>query len=155
MKIKNILIIIILFITTACGFSRMYQNIDLSAVDIKKINFEGPNNIIFYLKSKLSLKENKLSKNGKTLFFKISESIQPKNKNSAGIIIEETIKVEILMEIRKDNKFIAQDIFSGERNVILSNNLSNDNERKITEMQNIVNDISQQIVFSIQSNFIK
>jgi len=58
---KFTFLLIIIFVTTNCGFTPIYSNKNINNISIEKLNFDGDRTLNNYLKSNLSRYRNNSS----------------------------------------------------------------------------------------------
>ena len=153
--LKQFYIFIILIFLTSCGFSPMLKNVDLSDIKINKIDYSGPSELTYYLKSNLNMPTNKALKDAYSLKINIGESSASVTKNTAGITTEEEVRVTINFQI-VDNKGkqIGRESLSDGRVVSVTNNVSTDDEVKRIEKENIITNLIQQLTFAVRAKII-
>ena len=155
MKIKKTFYIFFILLLTSCGFSPILKNVDLSSVKIKKIDFEGPSGLTYFLKSNLNIPIEQNLKNAYSLKLNISESSSSVTKDTAGITTEERVSVTINFQILdKENKLIGSESLSDSRVISVTNNVSTDDEVKRIEKENIITNLIQQLTFAIRAQII-
>jgi len=152
---KQFYIFITLLFLTSCGFSPMLKNVDLSDIKINKIDYSGPSELTYYLKSNLNMPINKALKDAYSLKINIGESSASVTKNTAGITTEEEVTVTINFQI-VDNKGkqIGGESLSDGRVVSVTNNVSTDDEVKRIEKENIITNLIQQLTFAVRAKII-
>lgn len=152
---KQFYLFIILLFFTSCGFSSMLKNVDLSDIEINKIDYSGPSGLTYYLKSNLNIPINKALKDAYSLKINIGESSASVTKNTAGITTEEEVTVTINFQIF-DNKGrqIGGENLSDGRVISVTNNVSTDDEVKRIEKENIITNLIQQLTFAVRAKII-
>ena len=152
---KQFYLFIILLFFTSCGFSSMLKNVDLSDIEINKIDYSGPSGLTYYLKSNLNIPINKALKDAYSLKINIGESSASVTKNTAGITTEEEVTVTINFQIF-DNKGrqIGGENLSDGRVISVTNNVSTDDEVKRIEKENIITNLIQKLTFAIRAKII-
>lgn len=152
---KQFYIFIILLFLTSCGFSPMLKNVDLSDIKINKIDYSGPSELTYYLKSNLNMPINKALKDAYSLKIKIGESTASVTKDTSGITTEEEVTVTINFQIFDNKgKQIGGESLSDERVVSVTNNVSTDDEVKRIEKENIITNLIQQLTFAVRAKII-
>ena len=152
---KQFYLFIILLFFTSCGFSSMLKNVDLSDIEINKIDYSGPSGLTYYLKSNLNIPINKALKDAYSLKINIGESSASVTKNTAGITTEEEVTVTINFQIF-DNKGrqIGGENLSDGRVISVTNNVSTDDEVKRIEKENIITNLIQKLAFAVRAKII-
>lgn len=152
---KQFYLFIILLFFTSCGFSSMLKNVDLSDIEINKIDYSGPSGLTYYLKSNLNIPINKALKDAYSLKINIGESSASVTKNTAGITTEEEVTVTINFQIF-DNKGrqIGGENLSDGRVISVTNNVSTDDEVKRIEKENIITNLIQKLTFAVRAKII-
>ncbi|MAV49095.1 MAG: hypothetical protein CMJ02_04005 [Pelagibacteraceae bacterium] len=152
---KQFYLFIILLFFTSCGFSSMLKNVDLSDIEINKIDYSGPSGLTYYLKSNLNIPINKALKDAYSLKINIGESSASVTKNTAGITTEEEVTVTINFQIF-DNKGrqIGGENLSDGRVISVTNNVSTDDEVKRIEKENIITNLIQKLTFAVKAKII-
>ena len=152
---KQFYLFIILLFFTSCGFSSMLKNVDLSDIEINKIDYSGPSGLTYYLKSNLNIPINKALKDAYSLKINIGESSAFVTKNTAGITTEEEVTVTINFQIF-DNKGrqIGGENLSDGRVISVTNNVSTDDEVKRIEKENIITNLIQKLTFAVKAKII-
>ena len=152
---KQFYLFITLLFFASCGFSPMLKNVDLSDIKINKIDYSGPSELTYYLKSNLNMPINKALKDAYSLKINVGESADSVTKNTAGITTEEEITVTINFQIFDNKgKQIGGESLSDGRVVSVTNNVSTDDEVKRIEKENIITDLIQQLAFAIRAKII-
>ena len=152
---KQFYLFVILLFFTSCGFSSMLKNVDLSDIEINKIDYSGPSGLTYYLKSNLNIPINKALKDAYSLKINIGESSASVTKNTAGITTEEEVTVTINFQIF-DNKGrqIGGENLSDGRVISVTNNVSTDDEVKRIEKENIITNLIQKLTFAVKAKII-
>ena len=152
---KQFYLFIILLFFTSCGFSSMLKNVDLSDIEINKIDYSGPSGLTYYLKSNLNIPINKALKDAYSLKINIGESSASVTRNTAGITTEEEVTVTINFQIF-DNKGrqIGGENLSDGRVISVTNNVSTDDEVKRIEKENIITNLIQKLTFAVKAKII-
>lgn len=149
---KQLYIFITLLFLTSCGFSPMLKNVDLNDIKINKIDYLGPNGLTYYLKSNINIPLYKGPGDAYSLKINIKESANSVTKNSSGITTEEEIIITISFQIFNSKKIqIGSETVSDSRVVSITNNVSTDDEIKRIERENIITNLSQQILFATRA----
>tara|TARA_A100001015_G_scaffold218811_1_gene246006 strand:- start:3730 stop:4143 length:414 start_codon:yes stop_codon:yes gene_type:complete len=133
----------------------MLKNVDLSDIEINKIDYSGPSGLTYYLKSNLNIPINKALKDAYSLKINIGESSASVTKNTAGITTEEEVTVTINFQIF-DNKGrqIGGENLSDGRVISVTNNVSTDDEVKRIEKENIITNLIQKLTFAVKAKII-
>ena len=148
--IKKIIVCSMIVILSGCGFTPMLKDFDTSNLKIQKINYTGNNSLIYLAKNYLNLEEKK-GNSGLIVNFTISESSSSTAQNTAGIVTEEQITLNISINILNDQKEnLLTDNISASRKVAITNNLSSDQETRRIEKNNLMQNLTQKIKFKLQ-----
>jgi len=151
-KTFKIFPILVFLILPSCGFSPMLKNVSFENVKIKQIDYVGPNDLIYYLRSNLNIPTSKGFKDSYVIKIKIKESASSVTKDTAGVTTEEKITIDISFTIfDKEQNAVGMDNIKGSRNVSITNNISTDSENKRIEKENIITDLIQQLSFAIKA----
>ena len=147
--IKKIVICSIFALVSACGFTPMLKDFDSSNLNIQKVNYTGNNNLIYLAKNYLNLEEKKEAK-GLIVNFAISESSTSTAQNTSGIVTEEQITLNIILNVLNDkNVNLLTDSVSAYRKLPISNNLSSDQETRRIEKNSLMKNLTQKIKFKL------
>ena len=147
--IKRVVICSILVVLLGCGFTPMLKDFDSSNLNIQKVNYTGNNNLIYLAKNYLNLEEKKEAK-GLIVNFAISESSTSTAQNTSGIVTEEQITLNIILNVLNDkNVNLLTDSVSAYRKLPISNNLSSDQETRRIEKNNLMQNLTQKIKFKL------
>jgi len=148
--IKKIIFCSMIMVLSSCGFTPMLKDFDTSNLKIQKINYTGNNNLIYLAKNYLNLEEKK-GNSGLIVNFTISESSSSTAQNTAGIVTEEQITLNITINVLDDQKEnLLTDNISTSRKVVITNNLSSDRETRRIEKNNLMQNLTQKIKFKLQ-----
>ena len=147
---KKISFIIICLFLYSCGFQPMFQNMDLSKLNINKINYTGKNEINYLIKNYLNIEEKK-NNSGFIVNLFSSESTSSSLKNTSGITTEENINVKVVISVvdSKNNNILSEN-FEESKKILLTNNISSDQENRRILIDKITKDITQKIKFKLQ-----
>tara|TARA_B110000967_G_scaffold176661_1_gene190245 strand:- start:23 stop:493 length:471 start_codon:yes stop_codon:yes gene_type:complete len=147
--IKRVVICSILVVLLGCGFTPMLKDFDSSNLNIQKVNYTGNNNLIYLAKNYLNLEEKKEAK-GLIVNFAISESSTSTAQNTSGIVTEEQITLNIILNVLNDkNVNLLTDSVSAYRKLPISNNLSSDQETRRIEKNSLMKNLTQKIKFKL------
>jgi hypothetical protein len=147
--IKKVIICSILVVLSSCGFTPMLKDFDSSNLNIQKVNYAGNNNLIYLAKNYLNLEEKKGTK-GLVVNFEISESSTTTAQNTSGIVTEEQITLNIILNVLNDkNVNLLTDSVSAYRKLPISNNLSSDQETRRIEKNSLMKNLTQKIKFKL------
>ena len=153
-KISHVLLIALLLLTS-CGFSPMLKNVNLGDLKINKIEYSGPSDLVYSLRSNLNIPINKTAKDAYIINIKIQEGASSVTKDKAGITTREEITIGITFEIiDKKNNILAKESLSDSKTVRVTNNISTDTEIKRIEKENIITNLIQQLTFAIRAKII-
>ena len=153
-KINNILLIILLLLT-ACGFSPMLKNVNLEDLKISGIKYSGPSDLVYTLRSNLNIPINKTAKDAYVINVKIQEGASSVTKDKAGVTTREKIIIGIDFEIiNNENNVVGSESLSDNKTVSVTNNISTDTEIRRIEKENIITNLIQQLTFAIRAKII-
>ncbi len=154
-KIKQLFYIIFFFSLASCGFSPMLKDVNLNDIKINKIDYSGPGELTYYLKSNFNMPINQGLKDAYSLKINIAENSSSVTKDTAGITTEEMLNISINFEIlNNQGALIGLDSISDGRTIRITNNVSTDNEVKRIEKENIITNLIQQLTFAIRAKII-
>ncbi len=144
---------IIYFLTlSSCGFSPMLKNVNLENLRISKIDYNGPSDLVYFLRSNLNIPITKNAKNGYKIKIFINESTTSVTKNTAGVTTEERITIGANFEIfSDDNKIVGRENLNESKTISVTNNISTDSELKRIEKENLITSLIQQLTFAIRA----
>ena len=155
MKKVNHVLLIMLLLLTSCGFSPMLKDVNLRDLKINKIEYSGPSNLVYALRSNLNIPINKTAADAYIVNIKIQEGASSVTKDKAGITTREEITIGISFEIKdKKNTILAKESLSDSKTVSVTNNISTDAEIKRIEKENIITNLIQQLTFAIRAKII-
>lgn len=155
MKKVNHVLLIMLLLLTSCGFSPMLKDVNLRDLKINKIEYSGPSDLVYALRSNLNLPINKTAADAYIVNIKIQEGASSVTKDKAGITTREEITIGISFEIKdKKNTILAKESLSDSKTVSVTNNISTDAEIKRIEKENIITNLIQQLTFAIRAKII-
>jgi len=155
-KIKKLVSIIFCLALASCGFSPMYKSSELNKVRIKEITYSGKNELIYFLRSNIDIRQNNfLSKEFYNLKINVTDSVSSVTKNNAGIITEENVSVNLNYEIfNETEKKIGQGKLAESRVISVTNNITSDEEVKRIEKENLLLNIIRVLNYEIQSKIL-
>ena len=154
-KINHVIFFIVILLIPACGFTPMLKNVDLADIKISKIEYSGPNELAYFLRSNLNIPITKIAKNSYLIKINLQEGATSVTKDTAGITTREEITVTITMKIFDENKIlIGKESLSGSKRVSVTNNISTDAETKRIEKENIITNLVQELTFAIRAKII-
>ena len=155
MKKVNHVLLIMLLLLTSCGFSPMLKDVNLGDLKINKIEYSGPSDLVYALRSNLNIPINKTAADAYIVNIKIQEGASSVTKDKAGITTREEITIGISFEIKdKKNTILAKESLSDSKTVSVTNNISTDSEIKRIEKENIITNLIQQLTFAIRAKII-
>ena len=155
MKKVNHVLLIMLLLLTSCGFSPMLKDANLGDLKINKIQYSGPSDLVYSLRSNLNIPINKAAGEAYIINIKIQEGASSVTKDKAGITTREEITIGISFEIKdKKNTILAKESLSDSKTVSVTNNISTDAEIKRIEKENIITNLIQQLTFAIRAKII-
>ncbi len=153
-KLKNISLILFLLLP-ACGFTPMLKNVDLKDLKISKIEYSGPNDLVYSLKSNLNIPMIKITEDSYIVKIRIQEGTLSVTKDTAGVTTREKITIGITFEIIDNkNNVVGLESLSDNKTISVTNNISTDAEIKRVEKENIITNLIQQLTFAIRAKMI-
>ena len=153
-KINHISLILVLLLTS-CGFSPMLKDANLGDLKINKIEYSGPSNLVYSLRSNLNIPINKTARDAYIINIKIQEGTSSVTKDKAGITTREEITISVTFEIiNNKNNIVGTESLSDSKTVSVTNNISTDAEIKRIEKENIIINLIQQLTFAIRAKII-
>lgn len=155
MNILKYTSLIIFLLFTSCGFTPMLKDVNLEDLRISKIEYLGPNDLVYFLRSNLDIPIVKFIKNSYVVQIQIREGAKSVTKDKAGITTREEITIGITFKIKDDkNTVIGSESLSDSKTVSVTNNISTDAEIKRIEKENIITNLIQQLTFAIGAKMI-
>ena len=143
--IKKILIVLII-LTTSCGYQPIYLNKNIKNFEFNKIITEGDNNINKQIINSIGLKESIYDEKLNTLQIKSSYTIEETSKNSKGQVdtYRSRISINIIIkknkEIVKNKNFVETFLYNKKENKFELSNYQSDIK------DNLINKILEEIV---------
>ena len=143
--IKKILIVLII-LTTSCGYQPIYLNKNIKNFEFKKIITEGDNNINKQIINSIGLKESIYDEKLNTLQIKSSYTIEETSKNSKGQVdtYRSRISIDIIIkknkEIVKNKNFVETFLYNKKENKFELSNYQSDIK------DNLINKILEEII---------
>ena len=133
----------------------MLKDVNLGDLKINKIEYSGPSDLVYSLRSNLNIPINKTARDAYIINIKIQEGTSSVTKDKAGITTREEITIGISFEILdKKNNILAKESLSDSKTVRVTNNISTDAEIKRIEKENIITNLIQQLTFAIRAKII-
>ena len=86
----------------------MLKNVSFENIKIKQIDYVGPNDLIYYLRSNLNIPTSKGFKDSYVIKIKIKESASSVTKDTAGVTTEEKITIDISLQFSIKNKMLSE-----------------------------------------------
>ena len=155
MKRMNHISLIMLLLLTSCGFSPMLKDVNLGDLKIKKIEYSGPSNLVYSLRSNLNIPINKVAKDAYNINIQIQEGTLSVTKDKAGVTTREEITIGISFKIiDSNNNVVGSESLNGSKTVRVTNDISTDAEIKRIEKENIITNLIQQLTFAIRAKII-
>lgn len=155
MKILKYTSLIIILLLTSCGFSPMLKDVNLEDLRISKIEYLGPNDLVYSLRSNLNIPIVKFTKNSYVVQIKIQEGSTSVTKDKAGITTREEITIGITFKIKNNrNTVVGSESLSDSKTVSVTNDISTDAEIRRIEKENIITNLIQQLTFAIGAKII-
>ena len=138
--------LVIIFVTTNCGFTPIYSNKNINNISIDQLKFEGDRTLNNYLKSNLSRYKNdkltkKISLDVKTNYQKITLS-----KDSTGKISKYGLVAEVTFTIIPNNQTI---IFRQEKIMENMNDKSDEKDFEASTKQTFANIIADKLILKL------
>ena len=117
-------LLIVIFITTNCGFTPIYSNKNINNISIENLSFDGDRTLNNYLKSNLSRYKNNNS--SKKISLKVLTEYQKitLSKDSTGTISKYGLVAKVTFSVMPNNQIIT---FTQEK---IMENMSNKSDEK-------------------------
>ena len=143
---KFTFLLIVIFITTNCGFTPIYSNKNINNISIEKLNFDGDRTLNNYLKSNLSRYKNnnspkKISLEVLTDYQKITLS-----KDSKGTINKYMLVAKVTFTIIPNNQEI---VFIQEKIMENMNNKADEKDFETSTKQTFANIIIDNLILEL------
>jgi len=143
---KFTFLLIIIFVTTNCGFTPIYSNKNINNISIEKLNFDGDRTLNNYLKSNLSRYKNnnsprKISLEVLTDYQKIALS-----KDSTGKISKYALVATVTFTIIPNNQ---TKIFTQEKIMENMDNKANEKDFETSTKQTFANVIVDKLILEL------
>jgi len=133
----------------------MLKDVNLGDLKIKKIEYSGPSNLVYSLRSNLNIPINKVAKDAYNINIKIQEGTLSVTKDKAGVTTREEITIGISFKIiDSNNNVVGSESLNGSKTVRVTNDISTDAEIKRIEKENIITNLIQQLTFAIRAKII-
>ena len=136
--------LILLLLTTSCGYKSIYLKNDQSTLEFKKIISIGDNRANRQIINTAGLKEN--SSNGKELTLKSSYTVEETSKNSKGQVTTYRSIVNLQFTIRENEKIIKSKNFLNEFSYNNKKNKFELNQYQIEIKNNLINKLTEEII---------
>ena len=144
---KFLLVIIISFFLTHCGFTPIYTG-NSKQIIISKSEIIGDKDLAFNLEQKLNFKKDEKSLNAYVFKAQIYDTAESSLVDSRGISTEEIIKLTVSYQFQdKNGVVIYQDAITKDKRVSVTDNLSNNILVKNNEKRLLLDSIIQNILF--------
>ena len=143
---KYIFLLIIIFITTNCGFTPIYSNKNINDISVEELNFDGDRTLNNYLKSNLSRYKNnsspkKISLEVLTDYQKIALS-----KDSTGKISNYALIAKVTFTVIPNNQII---IFTQEKIMENMSNKADEKDFEISAKQTFANIMVDNLILEL------
>jgi len=147
--VKKIIVNSFFIFILSCGFQPMLKNLNISELNINKVNLLGKNELTYILQSNLNIITTTKTP-GYLINISINESLIPVTKNSSGIVTEEDLSLTINLNVQNNEREnLFTDSFSETKRMIVTNNLSNDDSLKRNERVKLIQNLAQKIKFKL------
>jgi outer membrane lipopolysaccharide assembly protein LptE/RlpB len=147
MKIKTLLTLFLVILTTHCGFSPVYLG-NQKPVSVSKIEIIGDKTLAFELEKKLNFIKDEKSTSSYSFKAQIYDTTENSLVDSRGIATEEIIKLTVSYQFEDKNGIVIyQDSISKDKRVAVTDNISNNNLIKNNEKKLLLESIIQNISF--------
>ena len=144
---KFLLVIIISFFLTHCGFTPIYTG-NSKQIIISKSEIIGDKDLAFNLEQKLNFKKDEKNLNAYVFKAQIYDTAESSLVDSRGISTEEIIKLTVSYQFQdKNGVVIYQDAITKDKRVSVTDNLSNNILVKNNEKRLLLDSIIQNILF--------
>ena len=139
-------LLIVLFLAS-CGYQPVFVNKNLKNLAFTKITVQGDKKIGNDIINFLNIKKSNITQNQNELVLNSKFTTSEIGKNSKGEILYYQTKIDLIFQIRKDNKIIEEKLFNDE--YVYDNK---ENKYELTKYQeevknNLVKNILEDIVF--------
>lgn len=155
MTIKKILLIIIILVTTGCGYQSLYSSNDKMNFSISEIKESGEKNINRKIISRLNLKKenDSIVKYNLTLDSTKNEEIVSKDNSGNALTFKISIQVNfVLTDVQDSSQVLKEKTFAANFTYNNSDNKFNLSQyNKIIE-ENLIEKISKDIIIFLNSN---
>ena len=139
-------LLIVLFLAS-CGYQPVFVNKNLKNLAFTEITVQGDKKIGNDIINFLNIKKNNITQNQNELVLNSKFTTSEIGKNSKGEILYYQTKIDLIFQIKKDNKIIEEKLFNDE--YVYDNK---ENKYELTKYQeevknNLVKNILEDIVF--------
>ena len=141
--------LLILLFLASCGYQPVFVNKNLKNLAFTEITVQGDKKIGNDIINFLNIKKSNIAQNQNELVLNSKFTTSEIGKNSKGEILYYQTKIDLIFQIRKDNKIIEEKLFNDE--YVYDNK---ENKYELTKYQeevknNLVKNIVEDIVFYI------
>jgi len=139
--------LLILLFLASCGYQPVFVNKNLKNLAFTKITVQGDKKIGNDIINFLNIKKSNITQNQNELVLNSKFTTSEIGKNSKGEILYYQTKIDLIFQIKKDNKIIEEKLFNDE--YVYDNK---ENKYELTKYQeevknNLVKNIVEDIVF--------
>ena len=139
--------LLILLFLASCGYQPVFVNKNLKNLAFTKITVQGDKKMGNDIINFLNIKNSNITQNQNELVLNSKFTTSEIGKNSKGKILYYQTKIDLIFQIRKDNKIIEEKLFNDE--YVYDNK---ENKYELTKYQeevknNLVKNIVEDIVF--------
>ena len=139
--------LLILLFLASCGYQPVFVNKSLKNLAFTEITVQGDKKIGNDIINFLNIKKSNITQNQNELVLNSKFTTSEIGKNSKGEILYYQTKIDLIFQIRKDNKIIEEKLFNDE--YVYDNK---ENKYELTKYQeevknNLVKNIVEDIVF--------
>ena len=139
--------LLILLFLASCGYQPVFVNKNLKNLAFTEITVQGDKKIGNDIINFLNIKKSNITQNQNELVLNSKFTTSEIGKNSKGEILYYQTKIDLIFQIRKDNKIIEEKLFNDE--YVYDNK---ENKYELTKYQeevknNLVKNILEDIVF--------
>tara|TARA_Y100000768_G_C23982481_1_gene686675 strand:+ start:710 stop:1156 length:447 start_codon:yes stop_codon:yes gene_type:complete len=147
----RIILIILLFFTTQCGYSPIYLKNDINFPEFKEVILEGNQDLSNQVINSLSLKRNNENKALNELYLKTFYKIDETSKNSKGQVQSYRSTISLNLEISKNGEIIKNRMFKKEFSYSSKNNKFDLVQYQDEIKNNLIKEIIEEIILFLNS----
>jgi hypothetical protein len=152
---KNIFLIIILILTSSCGYKPIFEKKNFDLIEFKKIELEGDEYSNKKILSAIPFKENKNLYAQDELYLKSNYSIIETSKNTKGQVISYSSKFQLVITIKRDNKIIINKSFIADFDYENKDNQFDLIEYQLNVKNNLIDNVIEKLIIFTDLNIIE